>query len=77
MMRMGTPRSEHGQIVTGSYGWIGGEYYQRRHDASDGETLWFRADVASRDRLANTSYEAGGADHAPEVDEWIPCAEPS
>ena len=78
-MRMETPRSEQGQIVERSYGWSDsgdGAYYMRVHDRSDRSTAWYRADMESSAALAETSYDAGGDDSAPEIAEWIPCSEP-
>lgn len=75
-MRMSTPGAEQGQMVARSYGWADGEYYMRTFDRSDGAVAWFVADEDSRDNLATSSYDAGGASHPPEVAEWIPCGEP-
>lgn len=75
-MRMGTPRSEQGQTVECSYGWSGGELYRRIYDRSDRSESWSRADAESRDRLADSSYDAGGEDHGPRVGRWIACAAP-
>lgn len=75
-MRMGTPRSEQGQTVEYSYGWSGGVYYRRRVDLSDRSVSWERADQRSADRIASSSYDAGGAPRPPVVARWISCAEP-
>jgi len=75
-MRLATPRVDQGQTVERSYGWCNGEFYMRRHDRADGEVTWYIADEASRDRLIETSYEAGGSVEAPEVKIWTECEEP-
>ena len=74
--KFGTPRIEQGQIVERSYGWCDGAYYMRVHDRSDGTTKWYRADEGSAAALAVTSYDAGGANLPPRIDEWIPCDQP-
>lgn len=69
------PRSEQGQIVESSYGWVDGEYYRRTEDKSDRSVSWAKADEASRDRLADSSYEAGGENDAPRAT-WESCEAP-
>jgi hypothetical protein len=72
-----TPRSAAGQIVEESYGWIDGELYCRVEDRSDQTVKYYRADKRSRDRLAGSSYDAGGANYPPRVRTWTPCADPT
>lgn len=75
-MMMGTPRSEQGQMVERSYGWLGGYYYMRVHDRSDMSTQWYIADEDEAADLAETSYDAGGASYPPPIGEWTACDEP-
>ena len=72
-MRLNTPRAEQGQTVERSYGWCDGEYYRRTYDRSDRSTVWHRA--TDSEEIPET-YDAGGADYAPPVSEWIECSEP-
>jgi hypothetical protein len=75
-MRLGTPTVNQGQMIERSYGWSQGEFFMRVHDRSAREVTWFIADEVSRDKLIDSSYEAGGANEAPEVETWTACEEP-
>lgn len=75
-IRLSVPRAHQGRIVERSYGWHEGSLYLHVHDRSDGEIHWYRADDESAARIANTSYDPGGSDYAPDVDKWIACNEP-
>lgn len=76
-MRLGTPRSEQGQMVERAYGWHEGSYYMRVRVAGSDATMWYRATKRSADRLAETDYNAGGEIDPPPV-RWCvrPCAAP-
>jgi len=76
-MKMGTPQSDQGQMVEHSYGWHEGRYYMRVFDQSDRTTQWYRADARSTRRLAESSYDAGGATYPPRIKKWSPCAGPN
>lgn len=71
-IRMSTPRAEQGQTVERSYGWIDGDLYRRTFDHSQPSrpATWAKADAASADKAAASSYDAGGADKPPRVEEW-------
>lgn len=71
---MNTPRSEQGQVIVPSYGWVSGQYYMRAHDRSDGTVEWFRAE--NRDEIPD-EYNAGGYDDPPPVSTWISCEKPA
>ncbi len=75
-MNLGTPRSEQGQIVEPSYGWLDGNYYQCVYDQSDRTVRWYIADDESTAVLAGTSYDAGGENHPPRIAVWTRCDDP-
>jgi len=76
-MKLGTPRSEQGQIVEYGYGWHEGNYYMRVFDRSDRSQMWYRASARDRDSLLKREYDAGGANFPPPVKYWMPCRPPS
>lgn len=78
MRNMQQPAIERnaGHIQT-SYCWLEGALYRRTFDQADRSEKWHRADDASAARLAQESYSPGGAVHGPDVERWIPCAEPT
>ncbi len=75
-MKLGTPRSEQGQMVERSYGWHEGALYMRVHDRSDGEVAWYVADEESAADLPE-GYDPGGENEPPSVETWTPCREPA
>jgi len=75
-MNMATPRSQQGQMVEYSYGWLAGEFYMREYDRTDRSISWYVADERSRDELSASDYDAGGSDYPPAVKKWTACPEP-